>query len=177
MDAVIGVQECGLAYMKGDYAHSGFPEIAYSRYAQSLVQKGYKVARVEQTETPSMMEERVKNCKLCTMADNDCTVSADLAPAGTPKGSKKVVARELCSIVTKGTMTPSFLRGDSLSDTEQLFLLAVTEEVCYHYDNSLYYNIQQVANLSSIGSHTIGVCFVDTCIGKFHVSNVLCTSH
>ena len=63
MDAVIGVQECGLAYMKGDYAHSGFPEIAYSRYAQSLVQKGYKVARVEQTETPSMMEERVKKCK------------------------------------------------------------------------------------------------------------------
>ena len=64
MDAVVGVQECGLAYMKGDYAHSGFPEIAYSRYAQSLVQKGYKVARVEQTETPSMMEERIKKCKL-----------------------------------------------------------------------------------------------------------------
>ena len=68
MDAVIGVQECGLAYMKGDYAHSGFPEIAYSRYAQSLVQKGYKVARVEQTETPSMMEERVKRCKLVQCA-------------------------------------------------------------------------------------------------------------
>ena len=64
MDAVVGVQECGLAYMKGNYAHSGFPEIAYSRYAQSLVQKGYKVARVEQTETPAMMEERVKNCEL-----------------------------------------------------------------------------------------------------------------
>jgi len=63
MDAVIGVQECGLAYMKGDYAHSGFPEIAYSRYAQSLVQKGYKVARVEQTETPAMMEERMKKCE------------------------------------------------------------------------------------------------------------------
>ena len=38
-------------------------------------------------------------------------------------------------------MTPSFLRGDSLSDSEQVFLLAVTEGVCYHYDNNMYYNI------------------------------------
>ena len=68
-------------------------------------------------------------------------------------------------------MTPSFLRGDSLSDTEQLFLLAVTEGVCYHYGNSKYSSfVLQIANLSSNGSHTIGVCFVDTCIGKFHVS-------
>ena len=42
MDAVIGVRELGLVYMKGDYAHSGFPEVAFSRYAQTLVQKGYR---------------------------------------------------------------------------------------------------------------------------------------
>ena len=42
MDAVIGVQELGLVFMKGSFAHSGFPEIAFSRYAQTLVQKGYK---------------------------------------------------------------------------------------------------------------------------------------
>lgn len=42
MDAVLGVQELGLAYMKGDFAHSGFPEIAFGRYAQTLIQKGYK---------------------------------------------------------------------------------------------------------------------------------------
>ena len=103
MDAVVGVQELGLIFMKGSFAHSGFPEIAFSRYAQTLVQKGYKyvhlvcvfvcvylfvclfvfiylfvclciftclfvcvfvccfrVARVEQTETPQMVEERVK---------------------------------------------------------------------------------------------------------------------
>ena len=42
MDAVIGVQELGLAFMRGDFAHSGFPEIAYGRYSQSLVDKGYK---------------------------------------------------------------------------------------------------------------------------------------
>ena len=45
---------------QGKYAHSGFPEPAYGRYADSLIQKGYKVARIEQTETPAMMDERVK---------------------------------------------------------------------------------------------------------------------
>lgn len=45
MDAVIGVRELGLVYMKGEYAHSGFPEVAFSRYAQTLVQKGYRCMR------------------------------------------------------------------------------------------------------------------------------------
>ena len=49
--------------LQGDHAHSGFPEIAYSRYSDTLIQKGYRVARVEQTETPDMMQERVKLSK------------------------------------------------------------------------------------------------------------------
>ena len=47
--------------LQGEHAHSGFPEIAYNRYADTLIQKGYKVARIEQTETPEMMQDRVKN--------------------------------------------------------------------------------------------------------------------
>jgi len=46
--------------MQGDYAHSGFPEISYGRYSDMLIQKGFKVARIEQTETPDMMNERLK---------------------------------------------------------------------------------------------------------------------
>lgn len=42
----------------------GFPEAAYGRFSAILVEKGYKVARVEQTETPDMMAERCKSCKL-----------------------------------------------------------------------------------------------------------------
>ncbi len=45
---------------QGDNAHSGFPEIAFGRYSETLIQKGYKVGRIEQTETPDMMQERVK---------------------------------------------------------------------------------------------------------------------
>ncbi len=44
MDAVTGVAELGLIFMKGGFAHSGFPEIAYGRMASRLVEKGFKVS-------------------------------------------------------------------------------------------------------------------------------------
>ena len=66
-------------FIKGDYAHAGFPEIAFSRFADSLVSKGYKVGRVEQTETPETMNERVKGTK-----------------------QDKTVKREICRITTPG---------------------------------------------------------------------------
>jgi len=52
------------ANMQGEYAHSGFPEISYGRYSDMLIQKGFKVARIEQTETPEMMNERLKQSML-----------------------------------------------------------------------------------------------------------------
>ncbi|ELU18590.1 hypothetical protein CAPTEDRAFT_214274 [Capitella teleta] len=64
MDATIAVNELGLIYMKGEQAHAGFPEIAYGRYAETLIQKGYKVGRIEQTETPDMVQERVRKTHL-----------------------------------------------------------------------------------------------------------------
>lgn len=65
MDAVVGVNELGFTYMRGEFAHSGFPESAFARMSTSLVERGYKVARVEQTETPDMMAERVKKGNIC----------------------------------------------------------------------------------------------------------------
>lgn len=46
MDAVIGVKELKLVFMKGDFAHAGFPEKAFGRYSQTLVQKGYRYCHV-----------------------------------------------------------------------------------------------------------------------------------
>ena len=42
MDAVIGVRELSLTFMKADFAHCGFPETAFGRYSGVLVQRGYK---------------------------------------------------------------------------------------------------------------------------------------
>ncbi|PVD32426.1 hypothetical protein C0Q70_07860 [Pomacea canaliculata] len=89
----------------GDYAHSGFPEIAYNRYADALIQKGYKVARIEQTETPEMMAERCKQ---------------------KPTKYDKVVRREVCQITTQGTRTFSPRDGD-VGDSQPSYLMAICE--------------------------------------------------
>ena len=56
--ADVVVRVCGLVYMKGDVAHCGFPEKAWAKNCFALLQAGYRVARVEQTETPAGREER-----------------------------------------------------------------------------------------------------------------------
>jgi DNA mismatch repair protein MSH6 len=85
MDADIGVEIMGHIHMKGHVAHSGFPEISYGPMADKLVRAGYKVARVEQTETPDQLKERKQK---------------------TRTGKKpQVVNREVCSILTLGTRT------------------------------------------------------------------------
>lgn len=43
MDADVGVRELGFTYMRGEFAHSGFPEQSYDRMATSLVARGFKV--------------------------------------------------------------------------------------------------------------------------------------
>lgn len=134
MDAVIGVSELGLTFMKGTWAHSGFPEIGFGRFSDVLVQKGYKVARVEQTETPDMMEARCK-----TMAK--------------PTKFDRIVRREVCRIITRGTQTYSVLDG-APSETQSKFLLSLKEKA---------------EGESSGCCRTYGVCFVDTSVGYFYV--------
>ncbi|KAL3225582.1 hypothetical protein MRX96_025748, partial [Rhipicephalus microplus] len=101
MDAVIGVEQLGL----GDFAHSGFPEIAYGRYSEALIQKGYKVARVEQTETPQMMEERCRKMHR-------------------PSKFDRVVRREICRITCLATRTFGPQDGQ-LCNPELSYLFAI----------------------------------------------------
>jgi len=95
MDSDIGVQVCNLAYMKGHIAHAGFPESAYGVMADKLVRAGYKVARVEQTETPEQLNERKKK-----------KVHGKPIP--------KVVNREVCSVLTIGTRTFCYLDDEKI---------------------------------------------------------------
>jgi len=118
MDAAIAVAEVGLIYMKGDYAHSGFPEIAYGRYADTLVEKGYKVARIEQTETPDMMNERVKKLLKPTKFD-------------------KVVRREVCRVTSKATRVYSYIDGDA-THSAAAYLLSICEKCCVDGGVSTY---------------------------------------
>lgn len=110
MDAVIAVNELHINFMKGEIAHAGFPEKAYKDKADVLIQRGYKVIRIEQTETPQMMDQRIKKCPK--------TVSKD----------DKVVRREICQITTKGTRVCSVLDAETSSDHNH-FLMAICENV------------------------------------------------
>lgn len=130
MDAVIAVSELNLLFMRGEYAHAGFPEKSYRRFSDVLLQKGYKIARVEQTETPEQRDERCKN----------------------QKKKDAVVARELCRITTVGTRTSSFLDAEP-SSPHSTYLLAIGEPSEQSNDEPKF-----------------GVCFIETSIGKFYLS-------
>ena len=109
-DAVTGVNELDIIFMKGEEgkpAHAGFPEVSYSKYASILINKGYRVLRIEQTETPAMMEERIQR-------------------TGQKGKFDRVVQREICQATTKGTQMMSV--SDSVFHSAQnQYLLAVCE--------------------------------------------------
>lgn len=109
MDAVVGVQSLGFSYMKGDFAHSGFPEMAYAKMASSLLEQGFKVVRVEQTETPEMMGERCKTMKKCTKFD-------------------KVVNREACQVTTSATVIHTAQLPEAIRE-DPCYMLAISERV------------------------------------------------
>ncbi|KAF7818144.1 DNA mismatch repair protein MSH6 [Senna tora] len=133
MDAHVGVKELDLQYMKGEQPHCGFPERNFSMNVEKLARKGYRVLVVEQTETPEQLELRRKE-----------------------KGSKDkvqfyptVVRREICAVVTKGTLTD----GELLSaNHEASYLMALIED---HQDQ---------ANETS--ERIYGVCVVDVATSR-----------
>jgi DNA mismatch repair protein MSH6 len=86
----------------GKKMHVGFPEKALERYAISLVSKGFKVAVVEQTETPKQMEERLKSSNRKSGAIKE----------------EKTIKRELVEVMTKGTYS-------SINDPEPKYLLSL----------------------------------------------------
>ncbi|KAM1058270.1 hypothetical protein EV2_032353 [Malus domestica] len=127
MDAHIGAKELGLQYMKGEQPHCGFPEKNFSMNVEKLARKGYRVLVVEQTETPEQMDLRRKK---------DGSID-------------KVVKREICAVVTKGTLT----EGEMLSaNPDASYLMAVTE------------NSQNLANENA--ERVFGVCVVDVATSR-----------
>lgn len=126
MDAHIGAKELDLQYMKGEQPHCGFPEKNFSDNAHKLALKGYRVLVVEQTETPDQLEKRRKET-----------------------GSKdKVVMREVCAVITKGTMVDADL---TRLGGEGMAMLSIVEHV------------------SETGSPLIGLCVVDSSTGCFQL--------
>ncbi|KAK3133294.1 hypothetical protein QOZ80_6AG0534770 [Eleusine coracana subsp. coracana] len=131
MDAHVGAKELDLQYMKGEQPHCGFPEKNLSVNLEKLAKKGYRVLVIEQTETPGQLELRRKEMGI----------------------KDKVVRREICAVVTKGTLT----EGESLLVNPDLsYLLSITENY-------------QRGSTKSEEECTIGICIVDVSTSKFIV--------
>jgi DNA mismatch repair protein MSH6 len=87
-DAIVGNQVLELRWMGNDpnKLHVGFPEKVLEERAAVLVQNGFKVAVIEQTEKLKDKEERLEKTNNKRSSAND-----------------KLVKRELCNVLTKGT--------------------------------------------------------------------------
>eukprot|EP00941_MAST-03F_sp_MAST-3F-sp1_P003696 g3696.t1 len=96
-------------FMRGRIAHCGWPEIAYGKFSNALVEQGLRVGRVEQTETPDQLKAHNKSCLR--------------------KEKRKVVLREMCSLLTPGTRTFSFLdsEGEDKAHRDPQLLLVLYE--------------------------------------------------
>ena len=105
MDADIGSREFDLKMIdRVNMRMVGVPEASYEMWASRFVAAGYKVARVDQTETAVGKSIREKDAKVKSKED-------------------KIIKRELTCILTAGTITePSMINGD-----EGQFCLAIKE--------------------------------------------------
>eukprot|EP00178_Gracilaria_changii_P027784 TRINITY_DN914_c0_g2_i1.p1 TRINITY_DN914_c0_g2~~TRINITY_DN914_c0_g2_i1.p1 ORF type:complete len:1273 (+),score=179.14 TRINITY_DN914_c0_g2_i1:355-4173(+) len=105
VDADVGHKELGLNYTKGgrvDMRCCGVPEQAFDKHTARLIDLGYKVGRVEQTETAIAAEKR-KN--------------------GSTGNKSSICERSLVRILTRATVSDDGL----LKDHRSRFVIAITE--------------------------------------------------
>ena len=105
-DAIICHQILDLNWMGSKKLHVGFPEKSLDKYLCTMVNRGYKVAVIEQTETPKQLKERQE-----TQAKDGKSMI------------DKCVKREISEMVTRGT----FIDKENLN-YEPKFILAYRKE-------------------------------------------------
>lgn len=150
VDADVVHKELGLNYTKGgrvDMRCCGVPEQALEKHCARLIDMGYKVGRVEQTETAAALEKRRSS-----------------------SGSKSSVCeRTLVRIMTRATITEDGV----LRDHNARYVLAVVEEQVDMAmpDSDQSTSVEDGFDSSQDNkSRTIGVCYVDAASGKITIS-------
>ncbi|CAD8056618.1 unnamed protein product [Paramecium sonneborni] len=108
-DAYIGNKYLDLNWM-GRKMHTGFPEKAVHKYKAILLEYGYKVVIVDQTETPEQMNQRVAQNKKYGTGNTD-----------------KIVQRQITEILTKGTYL--YEEGESQMNLDEKVLLVIRKKI------------------------------------------------
>lgn len=153
-DADVVHRELGLNYTGGgrvDMRCCGVPEQAFERHALRLLDLGYKVGRVEQTETINAATKRRKGAGM----------------GGSAANRSAICERSLVRVLTRSTVSDDFL----LKDHHARYLLAIVEDdqpaasSCGGSDDA--------APVNDGGEVLIGVCYVDAAAGAITVGEFL----
>ena len=104
-DAAIGHREFDLKLTdRVKMKMVGVPESSFDFWAAKFLAQGYKVGRVEQSETALGAEMRLKDGKKAGK------------PAAKPSGGREIVRRELKSVLTSGTIVDGSMLEDDLAN-------------------------------------------------------------
>ena len=120
-DAIVGNKVLDLNWMGNDpkKLHVGFPEKVLEEKAYLLIQSGFKVAVIEQVETPEEMVQRSKaNSTKC----------------------EKVVRRELCNVLTKGTFIHESQKFENKNNYNNKFCLVLISKKHNDENETLKYD-------------------------------------
>ena len=150
-DCDIATRILGIEYMKGPEAHCGFPESSYGYHSSGLVKAGYKVARVEQTESATAFKDRQKQ---------------------TPRGKKKpqVMNREVCSVMSAGTRTFCYMDDIRCFDQEEgegVGPLLAIKEVPFDQSERIKTNQDEVRPVCEFGVAVVDAVRGTVTLGQF----------
>ena len=147
-DADIGVRVLGLNYMASQTRpHAGFPEAALDKYMKLLLAAGYKVGRVEQTQTPKDLQE-LKN-----------------KGQGKQGKQKNVVGRDLFQVYTQGTL----MDLDLIQSYAANYFLSLTEYVLSAEERQQKKDAGECTALGGEIAARYGICYLEASIGAFTV--------
>lgn len=116
-DAIVGNKVLDLNWMGNDpkKLHVGFPEKVLEEKAYVLIQNGFKVAVIEQVETPEQLEERLKKTKGASKVD-------------------KCIKRDLCNVFTKGTFMHESAKFENKNNYKNKFCITLMGKKIYKHD-------------------------------------------
>ncbi len=122
----------------------GVPESSLDMWASQFVAKGYKIARVDQSETALAKEMRERDGK-------------------SAKAPEKVIRRELSQVLTSGTLVDAAMLQDDMST----YCVAI-KVLCTFEDTRTGTNEQQEEVVDGVPA--FGIAFVDTATGEFNLT-------
>ena len=150
-DAIIGNQILELNWMGNDpkKLHVGFPEKILEEKANKLINEGFKVAVIEQMETPEQLKER-----------------------NLTSGKKKetCVKRELCNVYTKGTYYKDDFNSknnNNNNNNNKFCICLVLNEI-----NSNENNFFMSENNNNNKIFEWGICIFDVTTLKFYLGKI-----